>query len=243
MTMTAVEAPGGERIDQLVSTVRTKAWLAAVALILVAACAASWAWFGQVRDVVTGTGVLVVGGGPVPVTASVSGSLAEVLVRPGQEVTPTTPLAVLADARGRRHVVTGTASGRVLRTAAPGTPLAAGGAVAAVDPAAGPLRALLLVGRERLGALAPGQPVAFAGDGAGAGALRGRVSAVDPYPASGELLRPLFGEALRADGRYLVTVDVDGQAWPGATLTPVSGEITVAVVRPVDALFNGGRRG
>ncbi|MEV4356608.1 hypothetical protein [Nonomuraea sp. NPDC049625] len=238
MTMTATEAPGGERIDELVSTVRAKAWLAAAALILVAGCAASWALLGQVRDVVAGTGVLVAGAGPVPVAAPVPGSVAEVLVRVGQEVTPATPLAVLADERGRRHVVTGTARGRVLRTAAPGAVLAAGGTVAAVDPAAGPLRALLMVGRDRIGALAPGQTVTFGGTGA-----RGRVSAVEPYPASGELLRPLFGEALRADGRHLVTVDLDRQAWPGATLTPVSGEITVAVVRPVDALFAGGRRG
>ncbi|SEH02060.1 hypothetical protein SAMN05444920_123116 [Nonomuraea solani] len=234
MTTTAVEAPGGERIDELVSTVRTKAWLAAVALILVAGCAASWALLGQVRDVVTGTGVLVAGTGPVPVAAPVAGSVAKVLVRVGQEVTPATPLAVLADGRGREHVVTGTASGRVLRAAAPGTTLTAGGAVAAVDPVTGPLRALLLVDRDRIGALAPGQTVTLSGAN-----VRGRVSAVEPYPASEEL----FGEALKVDGRHLVTVDLDRPAWPGATLTPVSGEITVAVVRPVDALFAGGRRG
>jgi hypothetical protein len=237
MTTTAVEAPGGERIDELVSTVRTKAWLAAVALILVAACGASWAWLGQVRDVVPGTGVLVAGDGPVPVAAPVSGSVAEVLVRVGQEVSQGTPLAVLADERGRRHVVTGTADGRVLRTAVAGTALAAGGAVAAVDPA-GPLRALLLVDRDRLGVLEPGQSVTLAGAGG-----RGRVSAVQPYPASDEVLRPLFDQDLRVEGRHLVTVDLDRPAWPGATLTPVSGEITVAVVRPVDALFAGGRRG
>ncbi|MEV6981439.1 hypothetical protein AB0M95_09295 [Sphaerisporangium sp. NPDC051017] len=235
MTMTAVEAPGGERIDELVFTVRTKAWLAAVALVVVAGCGMGWAWFGQVRDVVPGTGVLVAGGGPVPVAAPVSGSVAEVLVRAGQEVTAATPLAVVADARGGRHVVAATASGRVLRTAAPGAVLAAGGAVAAVDPAAGPLRAWLLVGRDGLGALVPGLPVTV-------GALRGRVSAVEPYPASAEELRPRFGDALRADGRHLVTVDLDRPAWPGATLTPVSGQITVAVVRPVDALFGAGAR-
>jgi hypothetical protein len=237
MTMTAVESPGGERIDELVSTVRTKAWLAAVALILVAACGASWAWLGQVNDVVTGAGVLVVGAGPVPVAAPVTGSVAEVLVRPGQEVSQGTPLAVLADERGRRQVVTATTSGRVLRAAAPGTPLSAGGAVATVDPAAGPLRALLLVGRDRLVELAPGQSVTFDGTG-----VRGRVSAVEPYPASEELLRPLYGDALQAEGRHLVTVELDGPAWPGATLTPVKAQITIAVVRPVDALF-GGRRG
>ncbi|WP_157548351.1 biotin/lipoyl-binding protein [Nonomuraea candida] len=238
MTMTAVEAPGGERIDELVSTVRTKAWLAAVALVLLAACAASWAWLGQVRDVVAGDGVLVAGAGPVPAAAPVAGSVAEVLVRVGQEVTPGTPLAVLAGARGRGQVVRAATAGRVLRTAAPGTTLAAGGAVAAIDPAGGPLRALLLVGRDRLALLSPGQAVTFGGTG-----LRGRVSAVEPYPASAEALRPLFGADPRTEGRHLVTVDLDRPAWPGATLTPVSGEITVAVRRPVDALFSGGRRG
>ncbi|GIH72518.1 hypothetical protein [Sphaerimonospora thailandensis] len=236
MTTPVLEAPGGERIDQLVSTVRTKAWLAAVALILVAGCGAGWAFFGQVRDVVVATGVLVAGGGPVPVAAPVAGSLAEVLVHAGQEVTPATPLAVLSDGKGNRHIVTGALSGRVLRTAAPGTTLAVGGTVAALDPAAGPLRALLMVGQDRVGALAPGQPVMVAG------AVPGRVGAVEPYPASEEMLRPLFGDALRADGRYLVSVDLDRPAWPGATLTPVAAEITVAVVRPVDALFPGGRR-
>ncbi|GGK97791.1 hypothetical protein Sme01_61370 [Sphaerisporangium melleum] len=240
MTMTAVEAPGAERIDELVATVRTKAWLAAVALILVAACAAGWAWFGQVRDVVVATGVLVAGGGPVPVAAPVSGSVAEVLVRPGQDVAPAAPLAVLADAKGRRQVVTAPAAGRVLRTAAPGATLAAGGAVAALGPGAGPLRAVLAVGRERAGALRPGQPVAF-GPG---GTVTGRVLAVDPYPASADLLRPAFGDALQAGGRHLVTVDLDRPAWPGATLTSVTGEITVAVVRPVDVLLSrGGGRG
>ncbi|MEV8633950.1 hypothetical protein AB0395_20050 [Streptosporangium sp. NPDC051023] len=237
MTVPAVETPGGERIDLLVSTVRTKAWLAAVALVLVVASGAGWAWLGQVRDVVVATGVLVAGDGPVPVAAPVSGSLAKVLVHAGQEVTPMTPLAVLSDDRGGRYVVTGTVSGRVLRTAAPGTTLAAGGTVAAVDPVAGPLRALLVVGGDRIGALTPGLPVTAGGAG------QGRVSAVAPYPASGELLRPLFGDALRAEGRYLVTVDLGRPAWPGATLTPVSGEITVAVVRPVDVLFPGGGRG
>jgi hypothetical protein len=236
MTTAAVETAGGERIDQLVSTVRTRAWLAAVALIVVAACGAGWAWFGQVRDVVVASGVLVAGSGPVPVAAPVSGSLAEIRVRAGQEVTPGTPLAVVADAKGIRHVVTGMTNGRVLRTAAPGTTLAAGGAVAVVDPAAGPLRALLVVGHDRVGALSAGQTVTV-------GAVRGRVSSVDPYPASGEALRPLFGETLRADGRYLVTVELDRPAWPGATLTPVAGEITVAVVRPLDVLLRGGGRG
>ncbi|WP_214103998.1 biotin/lipoyl-binding protein [Acrocarpospora catenulata] len=240
MTMPAVETPGGERIDQLVATVRTKAWLAALALLLVAACGASWALLGQVRDVVLATGVLVAGSGPVRVAAPVSGSLAEVLVRAGQEVTPGTPLAVLSDERGNRRVVTAAARGRVLRTAAPGATVAVGGTVAVVDPVTGPLRALLLVGQDRVGALTAGQPVTVGGTG---GTGQGRVRDVDPYPASGELLRPLFGEALRADGRYLVTVDLDRPAWPGATLTPVSAEITVAVVRPVDALFPGGNRG
>ncbi|WP_214409261.1 hypothetical protein [Sphaerisporangium fuscum] len=240
MSVPVVEAPAGDRIDGLVSTVRTKAWLAAVALILVAACGAGWVWLGRVRDTVVANGVLVAGSGPVPVAAPAAGSLAEVLVRAGQEVTPSTSVAVLSDEQGRRHVVTASARGRVLRTAAPGTVLAAGGIVAAVDPADGPLRALLTVGPDQVGALAPGQPVTVAGAG---GAEPGRVGAVEPYPATGDLLRPLFGPALRAEGRYLVTVDLDRRAWPGATLTPVSGEITVAVVRPVDALFPGGRRG
>ncbi|WP_062349302.1 hypothetical protein [Herbidospora yilanensis] len=235
MTTTAVETSGGERIDQLVSTVRTKAWLAAAALVLVAGCGAGWVWWGQVRDVVVARGVLVAGDGPVPVAAPVPGSLAEVLVRAGQEVTPATPLAVIHGGDGARRVVTGTASGRVLRTVAPGTTVGAGATVAVVDPAAGSLRALLVVGPERVGSLAGGQAVTVPGAGPG------RVSAVDVYPVSGEQLRPLYGDALQPG--YLVTVDLDRPAWPGATLTPVAGEITVDVVRPVDALFGGGSRG
>ncbi|TKK89540.1 biotin/lipoyl-binding protein [Herbidospora galbida] len=237
MTTTAVETSGGERIEQLVSTVRTKAWLAAVALVVVAGSGAGWAWLGQVRDVVLASGVLVTGSGPAPVAAPVAGSLAEVFVRAGQEVTPGTPLAVLADADGSRRVVTGTSAGRVIRTAVPGTALAAGAPVVVVDPATGPLKAVLLVGHDRIGALTAGQSVAVSGAGLG------RVSAVDPYPASNDQLRPVYGDALKADGRYLVTVDLDRPAWPGATLTPVAGEITVATVRPVDALFHGGPRG
>ncbi|WP_066375878.1 biotin/lipoyl-binding protein [Herbidospora mongoliensis] len=237
MTTTAVETSGGERIDELVSTVRTKAWLAAVALILVAGCGAGWAWLGQVRDVVFASGVLVTGTGPVPVAAPVSGSLAEVFVTAGQEVTAGTPLAVLSDAQGARRVVTGTSSGRVIRTAAPGTALAAGAVVAVVDPGTGPLRAVLTVGPERIGSLTEGQTVAVTGAGTG------KVSAVDAYPTSTDRLRPLYGDTLKADGRYLVTVDLDRPAWPGATLTPVAGEITVAVVRPVDALFKEAGRG
>lgn len=237
MTTTAVETSGGERIEQLVSTVRTKAWLAAVALTLVAGGGAGWAWLGQVRDVVLASGVLVTGSGPAPVAAPVSGSLAEVFVQAGQEVAAGTPLAVLSDAQGVRRVVTGTSAGRVIRTAVPGAALAAGSAVVVVDPATGPLRAVLAVGPERVGSLAAGQTVAVAGAGLGT------VAAVDPYPASDDRLRPLYGDALRAGGRYLVTVDLDRPAWPGATLTPVAGEITVATVRPVDALFKGAGRG
>ncbi|WP_459805197.1 hypothetical protein [Herbidospora sp. RD11066] len=237
MTTTAVETSGGERIEQLVSTVRTKAWLAAVALILVAGCGAGWAWFGQVRDVVFASGVLVTGSGPVPVAAPVAGSLAEVFVTAGQEVTPGTSLAVISDATGARRVVTAASAGRVIRTAVPGTALAAGAAVVVVDPAAGPLKAVLAVGPDRVGSLAAGQTVSVAGAGTG------KVSAVDRYPVSNDQIRPLYGDTLDAEGRYLVTVDLDAPAWPGATLTPVAGEITVAVVRPVDALFKGAARG
>ncbi|WP_062440948.1 HlyD family efflux transporter periplasmic adaptor subunit [Herbidospora daliensis] len=237
MTATAVETSGGERIEQLVSTVRTKAWLAAVALVVVAGSGAGWAWLGQVRDVVLASGVLVAGGGPAPVAAPVAGSLAEVLVSAGQEVAPGTSLAVLAGADGTRRVVVAASAGRVIRTAVPGAALAAGAPVAVVDPAAGPLKAVLLVGPERVGALTAGQPVTVTGAGPG------RVSAVGPYPVSTDQLRPVYGDALTADGRYLVTVDLDRPAWPGATLTPVAGEITVATVRPVDALFHGGSRG
>lgn len=232
MSTTAVETLGGERIDQLVSSVRTKSWLAAVALILLAGSGAAWMWLGHVRDVVLAPGVLVTGSGPVPVAAPVSGSLAEVFVRAGQDVAPGTALGVVHDAQGARRVVTSATSGRVLRTAAPGTTLAAGGAVAVVDPATGPLRALLVVGHDRIASLAAGQAVAVGG-------AKGKVSAVDPYPATGDRLRPLYGDALKADGRFVVTVDLDRPAWPGATLTPVYGEITIDVVRPVDVLFPG----
>ncbi len=214
MSTAAVETLGGERIDQLVSSVRTESWLAAVALILLAGSGASWMWLGHVRDVVLAPGVLVTGSGPVPVAAPVSGSLAEVFVRAGQDVTPGTALGVVADAHGVRRVVTSATSGRVLRTAAPGTALAAGGAVAVVDPATGPLRALLVVGHDRIASLTAGQAVAVGG-------AKGKVSAIDSYPTTGDRLRPLYGDALKADGRFVVTVDLDRPAWPGATLTPV----------------------
>ncbi|MFF3664858.1 hypothetical protein [Microtetraspora malaysiensis] len=234
------ESPGGERIDQLVSAIRIRAWLAVLALGLVAASGAAWAWFGQVRTVVEATGVLVAGDGPRPVVTTGGGSVAEALVRAGDPVGPGTPLAVVVDGKGARHTVRSAAAGAVTRIAAPGTPVGAGGAVAVVDPVRGPLRALLLVGPDRAGALAAGQAVRV---GLPGGVLDGTVRAVAPYPATADELWQRFGDSLVAGGaRRLVTVDLGVPAWPGAALAPAQAEITVAVVRPVDAVLPGGGR-
>ncbi|SDL13162.1 Biotin-requiring enzyme [Nonomuraea maritima] len=237
MTQPMVDAPGGERIDRLVSTIRARAWLTVLALLLVAGAAAAWAVGGQVRSVIQIAGVVVTGDGPVAVPAPGAGSLAQTLVRKGGEVSAGSPLAVLADEKGTRRTVTSPVSGHVSRIAAPGTPVLAGTAVAAIDTGSGPPRALLLAGPEQAGALTPGQPARVALPGA---FLSGRVSEVGAYPVTDEDLRHRFGDVLAAAGtRHLVTVDLH-DVRDAVGLSRAQAEITVAVVRPIDALLGGG---
>lgn len=236
MTQPVVETPGGERIDRLVSTIRARAWVAVLALALAVGAGAAWAAGSEVRSVVRAGGVVVAGDGPVAVPAPGTGSLAGTFVRQGERVSAGSPLAELADADGTRTIVRSTVSGFVARIAVPGTHLRAGATVAAVDPASGPPRALLLVPPEQAAALAPGQPARVAVPG---GLATGRVSEVGAFPVTAEDLRHRFGDTPAAGGpRHLVTVELAG-ARDRVGPAPAQAEITVAVTRPIEALLPG----
>src|SRR5690606_11957313 len=122
------------------------------------------------------------------------------------------------------------------RIAVPGTHLRAGATVAAVAPASGPPRALLLVPPEQAAALAPGQPARVAVPG---GLATGRVSEVGAFPVTAHDLRHRFGVGPVAGGPgHLVTVEL-ARASDRAGPTPAQAEITGAVPRPIEVRLPG----
>ena len=75
-----------ERLDSLMQVTTPTGWLALVGLALVIAAAAVWGFLGEVPDDIAGSGILLRQGGFFDVESSGSGSIAELLVKPGDTV-------------------------------------------------------------------------------------------------------------------------------------------------------------
>jgi biotin carboxyl carrier protein len=234
-----------ERLDILVPYAPSRAWAAVVALVLVAAAAASWAWFSRVDTSVRLTGVLVAGTGPTIVRAPVAGTVAQVRATPGRTVAQGAVVADLVASSGHAVGVPASGGGTVLATlATPGERLQAGQPVVAIDHPGAPLNVALFADPTTSLAIAVGQPVSVSGAGA---AISGVVSSVSAYLAGPATLRAVFGttdvSGAPAKPFRLIMVRLTGlRAFPGATMSPVTVSVTVDSQRPLDAILPGGEK-
>jgi HlyD family secretion protein len=75
-----------EQLDQLLRVTGARGWLALLAVSALLAVAAAWSVLGRVPTTVSGTGILVSRGNPMEVVASNGGTLMDVKVQVGDEV-------------------------------------------------------------------------------------------------------------------------------------------------------------
>ena len=235
-----------DELDDLLVIVPASRWLVLLALVLVVAGGAAWAFLGSVPETVSLSGVLVRGNGPVAALAGAPGTLTALEVGQGDPVLAGQVLATVTAPDGQAQPVSSPATGRVVSAlAAPGQAVPAGGPLVAVDPGTGPLRAVLLVPYRDGLPVRPGLAVRLrlgpAPSPAGAG---GVVREVGAYPASTADLRGRFA-GVAADqlsgvpGPWrLVVVDVAASGWAAVpSLTSVFADVTVSERRPVDILL------
>jgi HlyD family secretion protein len=75
-----------EHLDQLLPVVDRRGWLALACCFLVIVAAGVWGFAGTISQTVTGTGMLVNGGGVLEVIPTAGGRISEVMVRVGDTV-------------------------------------------------------------------------------------------------------------------------------------------------------------
>jgi biotin carboxyl carrier protein len=232
-----------DSLDAPIRLVPARLWTGFAALALIVAAAVLWSVLATLPQHVGATGVIIHGGHAVTVSATASGSLSSVVVTPGTAVRRGQPLATFS-AAGRRLLVGAPVDGTVIAVPARlGQPLLPGAPLVTIDPATESPRAVLLVTSPREASrLAPGQRVELAGSAAGA--LRGRVSVVAPYPSSAADVAARLGTAnvpgRPRDGKpaWLVDVTLDARSAPTVpALSPVRASVLVDRVRPHKLVF------
>ncbi|MFG2983215.1 HlyD family efflux transporter periplasmic adaptor subunit [Streptomyces sp. NPDC048258] len=231
-----------DELDAPVLLAAPRGWIAIFVVMIVMAGAVGWAFVGELRVAVAGPGVLSHPGGTAQVQSPYAGLAKEVLVKPAQQVRAGQALFTLQDAGGQPRTVTSPFAGQMISTGLTlGQVVAVGDTVATVERTDLPhdrLVALVFVPADQAARLAPGRPVDLSVSTAPPavyGLLRGKVTAVDPYPLTHEALASLVGGELAAEafvtGRQaprLVTVDLipdpkapSGYTWSTAKAPPV----------------------
>jgi HlyD family secretion protein len=86
-----------ERLDRLLSVATPVSWMALIALLLVIGAAVVWGFYGRVATKVTGTGIIIRGGGLIDVPATGNGQIVFIAVEPGDEIDEGEIVATLTD--------------------------------------------------------------------------------------------------------------------------------------------------
>ncbi|MFF8861417.1 HlyD family efflux transporter periplasmic adaptor subunit [Streptomyces sp. NPDC015139] len=230
-----------DELDAPVLLAAPRGWIAVFVVMIVIAGACVWALVARLEVTVAAPGVLTHPGGTSQVQSPYTGLARELLVRPAEQVRAGQPVARLTDGTGHARTITSPFSGKVISAAlTTGQFVRAGATVATVERTDLPddrLVALVFVPADQAARLAPGRPVDLSvstAPPAAFGLLRGRVTAVDPYPLTREGLAAIAGGDLAAETFHrgqaprLVTVDLipdpgsaSGYAWSTAKTPPV----------------------
>jgi multidrug efflux pump subunit AcrA (membrane-fusion protein) len=243
-------------------------WVA-VFVVLIAACFIGlWAFLGSIPRVATVQGVLSYPGGVLPVQAPVPGTLSDLAVDAGDTVTAGQSIGTVRTADGTDVAVRSNRSGRVVAVDGTlGAVLPAGAQIAQVEVGYATnarLQADLLVDAAVMPHVRVGQEVLVSVPGVSSrsfGLLRGRISAVEPFPLTAHEAATVFGRAGTAGPssssvvpptRVQVALAVDpatfsGYGWTSTggppvhltSRTPVSGEIELGDVTPLGMILGG----
>ncbi len=242
-----------------------RGWVAVLVILAVTAAAIVWAALGRIPQTVGADGLLIGPGGDVQVQSLYPGIVASVPAELGGYVSQGRTLATIQDSSGRKHDVTSPVTGQVVSVAANiGQVIGVGDPVATLErgtPGGDSLVGYLFVSSGSAYGIRPGESVALSVSSAppaAFGLLRGRVSAISPYPLTSEELSALLGGPLAAQpfenggSPWLVTVRLipdpataSGYAWTTATgpparlssQVPVSGLVTLGDLAPLTLLF------
>ncbi|NCC26360.1 MAG: hypothetical protein EOM25_14370, partial [Deltaproteobacteria bacterium] len=84
-----------EELDQVMTVVRPRTWLALSSVGLLLAAATAWAFLGVVTVKVTGQGILIRSGALFPIVAKTEGQLLSLTIEKGQYITKGQPVAAL----------------------------------------------------------------------------------------------------------------------------------------------------
>ncbi|MEV8092873.1 acetyl-CoA carboxylase biotin carboxyl carrier protein subunit [Kitasatospora sp. NPDC085879] len=242
----AVLEPG---LDQPVRLVGARLSAAAGALLLAVGAGTAWAAFGTLPHTLPVNAVVAHGAAPATTRADQPGTLARLLVSPGERVATGQAVAELRGTDGRRSELRATRAGTVTALlAAPGAELATGAPVLTLDPIELPLTVrLFATDPAQARELRPGRTVLVPVPGAGA--VRAVITAVDPLPAradslDGTLPVPLPG--LPADSAPVWTAYAELPAaaqrsaagLPGPL--PVTAEVDLGARHPYQAVLGKG---
>ncbi|WP_431681504.1 acetyl-CoA carboxylase biotin carboxyl carrier protein subunit [Kitasatospora sp. KL5] len=242
----AVLEPG---LDRPVGLVGARLSAAAGALLLAVGAGTAWTVFGTLPHTLAVDAVVAHGPAPATVRADGPGTLARLLVRPGERVTAGQPLAVLHTGEGRQVELRAASAGTVTALLArPGDELAPGAPVLALDSAGLPLTVRLFAtdpGEAR--ELRPGRTVLVPVPGAGA--VRAVITAVDPLPAradslDGTLPVPLPGLPAGAAPVWTAYAELPPEAQQSAAALPgplpVTADIDLGARHPYQAVLGKG---
>ncbi|PBC76849.1 hypothetical protein BX265_1570 [Streptomyces sp. TLI_235] len=242
----AVLEPG---LDQPVRLVGARLSAAAGALLLAVGAGAAWVAFGTLPHTLPVNAVVAHGAAPATVRADQPGTLARLLVSPGERVATGQAVAELRGTDGRRSELRATRAGTVTALlAAPGAELAPGVPVLTLDPIELPLTIrLFATDPAQARELRPGRTVLVPVPGAGA--VRAVITAVDPLPAradslDGTLPVPLPGLPTDSAPVWTAYAELAAAAQQSAAglpgPLPVTAEVDLGARHPYQAVLGKG---
>ena len=250
--------------DHLRATTRT-GWLALIALVAVIVAVIGWTVFGQAPTVARGRGFIIPPEGLYDIGVDEEGTVTELLVDVGDEVSADQVVARLSTTEGKVVDVTSTVSGKVLQLLAkPGSFDLYGKPIATVEPFSDTLEVAAFIPAASGVSTTTGMQAFVSPASAPAaeyGSITGTVTAISPAPVDEDRValvvgnnRALIGLLTESGPVFEVRIAMDrdastpsGLAWsagqgPDFAITAQTlAEVTVVIdnQRPVDRLLPG----
>jgi biotin carboxyl carrier protein len=249
-----------DEIDTPISLASPRGWIAVLVVAIIVAGAAVWAFAGRLPVTVSASGLLSHPQGISMLQSPVSGTVRDLRVGPGAEISAGQTVAEIQSGRQEQPVVSPFGGLVVEVAAAAGQFVGAGTTVLTVERTDGPndqMVALLFVSAPAAAEIVPGMKADLSvssAPSAAFGLLQGRVAAVSQYPLDAASLNNLLGGDPALSGYtssgapWLVTVDLtpragspSGFAWtstegppePLHSLTSVTATVSLGSQSPV----------
>lgn len=213
-----------DELDRPIALVGTREWTALLVIVSAVLGAAIWAFTGSLPFTVDAPGVLTSAAGNRAIVSSVTGTVAQANVQPGQRVQAGDPLLTLAG-RGTTERIAAPVDGTVLNLAgAVGESVTRGEVVATVQVGGdkATLVAQVFVPTAAATSMRPGIDVQLAVEGfpqARYGLLKGTVSSVAKFPIDPSMAVGIVGSQYVADSltKRRTTVPVTVRLTPDNT--------------------------